>query len=235
LVIQAPSRVLNPTLDEKMIARAMREDEEGARAEWNAEFRSDISSFLDDTLIQRAVDTNRPLELEPKRWFRYKAFVDASGGRSDSYVLAVGHKEDSNKFVIDCIRSRQPPFDPGVVTCELAHTAKGYGVRVVGGDSYSAEWVAGAWRAEGLNYEADMPASKLYEEMLPTFTREQIRIPNHAALIKELRGLERRTSRLGRDQISHPPGQHDDHANAVAGVVRHMTVERRLIVEPLHI
>lgn len=34
--------------------------------------------------------------------------------------------------------------------------------------------------------------------------------------------LERRTSRAGRDSVDHPPGSHDDRANAVAGVVAHM-------------
>ncbi len=32
-------------------------------------------------------------------------------------------------------------------------------------------------------------------------------------------GLERRTSRGGRDSIDHGPGGHDDLANAVAGVL----------------
>jgi len=31
--------------------------------------------------------------------------------------------------------------------------------------------------------------------------------------------LERRTGRSGRDLIDHPPGGHDDLANAVAGLV----------------
>jgi hypothetical protein len=36
--------------------------------------------------------------------------------------------------------------------------------------------------------------------------------------------LERRTNRGGRDSIDHPPGggQHDDLANAVAGVITHL-------------
>ncbi len=36
------------------------------------------------------------------------------------------------------------------------------------------------------------------------------------ALLRELRQLERRTSRQGRDTIDHPPRLHDDHANAAA-------------------
>jgi hypothetical protein len=57
-------------------------------------------------------------------------------------------------------------------------------------------------------------------EMLPMFAREQVSLPDHAQLIRELRGLERRTSRMGRDTVSHPPGGHDDFANALAGCCR---------------
>jgi hypothetical protein len=37
--------------------------------------------------------------------------------------------------------------------------------------------------------------------------------------VQQLVALERRTARGGRDTIDHPPGAHDDVANAVAGVI----------------
>jgi hypothetical protein len=43
-------------------------------------------------------------------------------------------------------------------------------------------------------------------------------LPHHDRLVQQLVGLERRVSRgSGKDIIDHPPGQHDDIANAVAG------------------
>ena len=38
-------------------------------------------------------------------------------------------------------------------------------------------------------------------------------------LVNQLIGLERRTSRAGRDSIDHDPGGHDDIANAAAGAL----------------
>ena len=38
-------------------------------------------------------------------------------------------------------------------------------------------------------------------------------------LINQLCGLERRTSRAGKDSITHAPGAHDDVANAAAGAL----------------
>jgi hypothetical protein len=37
--------------------------------------------------------------------------------------------------------------------------------------------------------------------------------------VNQIAGLERRTSRGGKDSIDHSPGAHDDLANVVAGVV----------------
>ena len=47
-----------------------------------------------------------------------------------------------------------------------------------------------------------------------------MRLPDHAKLLRELRLLERHTHRSGKDSIDHPRGGHDDHANAVCGVLR---------------
>jgi Terminase large subunit, T4likevirus-type, N-terminal len=220
LVVQDASQLFNPTLQQKMIDRAMRDDPEAAGAEWSAQFRSDIDAFLDDGQITAAVDMGRPRELPPRPGISYSAFVDASGGRSDAYAMCIGHRK-GDKFIADVVTGEPPPFNPSTVTARLASVVQAYGCRKVTGDNFAAEWVATAWRSQGLIYErADMPASALYLEALPQFMREQISLPDHPKLIRELRGLERRTSRLGRDSVTHPPGGHDDYANALAGCLR---------------
>jgi hypothetical protein len=55
LFIQADSRTLNPLLDQGQIAAAYQDDAEGARSEWGAEFRSDVSAFLPDELLDAAI------------------------------------------------------------------------------------------------------------------------------------------------------------------------------------
>jgi hypothetical protein len=40
-----------------------------------------------------------------------------------------------------------------------------------------------------------------------------------ARMASQFLALERRTSRAGKDSIDHPPGGHDDVANAVAGAL----------------
>ena len=220
LVIQGESRKFNLLLSQATIDAAYEEDPEAASSEWGAEFRSDLSAFMDDELVDQCVDRERPRELPPVKGRAYSCFVDPSGGRADFYCIAIGHR-DETRFVVDVIQGRAPPFNPAEVTSEYARLAQDYGVSKVVGDNFGAEWVSQAWRDNGMDYErSEMPASQLALEALPTFARGSISLPDHAVLLRELKNLERRTSRSGRDTVSHPPGLHDDHANAVFGCLR---------------
>jgi hypothetical protein len=53
----------------------------------------------------------------------------------------------------------------------------------VTGDSYAAQWVAGAWRKAGIGYfKSELPKSQIYLECLPLFARGLVRLPNHPRL-----------------------------------------------------
>lgn len=219
LVIQAPTEVLNPTIDRGVIARSRLSDPEAAASEWDAGFRTDISTLLDDALIERAIDRERPLELPWRARHRYAAFGDASGGRHDAFTLCIGHREGET-FVADLVRARRPPFDPQAVANEYAALCAEYGVDRIATDNYSGEWVSRAFQRAGMVHAlAPMPKSQLYLEALPKFAQGLVRIPEHRDLVRELRLLERRTSRSGRDSVDHPGGATDDLANALAGAM----------------
>ena len=63
--------------------------------------------------------------------------------------------------------------------------------------------------------------------MLPLLNAKRVELLEHARLSAQLVNLERRTSRGGRDSIDHSPGGHDDIANAVAGVLVMLDLDRR--------
>jgi hypothetical protein len=56
LVIRAPTRTLNPCVPQALIDRALAEDPAAAKAEWMAEWRSDVDAWLPLALIEAAVD-----------------------------------------------------------------------------------------------------------------------------------------------------------------------------------
>jgi hypothetical protein len=228
LVIQAPTEKLNPLIDQRIIARAKESDPEAALAEWDAEFRNDLSSLLDDADLDRAIVRGRPMELPPQRGTEYFAFTDASAARRDSFTCAIAHK-DKDQIVVDLVRGRRPPFDPREVAAEYSKLAREYGCQSIVGDAYAGEWTAGAFRDCGIAYrKAEKTRSELYLEMLPVFARAGVSIPNHPTMIRELRLLERRTSRSGKDSIDHPQNGSDDYANSLAGVLYECSKRGRL-------
>ncbi|MCC5977025.1 MAG: terminase [Salinarimonas sp.] len=220
LVIQAPTLTLNPTIDADVVARARKADPESAKAEWDGEFRGDISQLLDDAMIDAAIEADRPIEIPPREGAEYVAFVDPSGGRHDAFTWCIGHRE-KDLFVADMVKGRKPPFDPNEVVREIARDVRAYGLRRVTGDNFAGEWVKQSFSDAGISYvRAEMPKSQLYLEAVPSFSRRTVQIPNHPVLIRELRLLERRTTRSGRDSVDHPQNGTDDFANALVGAMR---------------
>ena len=171
-------------------------------------------------------DYSRPLEIPPRPGTQYSAFCDPSGGRHDHFCLCIGHREGKGTgsyFVADVVRGVAPPFDPESVVAEFATLLKDYKVHTVTGDNYAASWVETSSKA-GIKYiRSELNKSQLYLEALPQFMRQAISLPNHPKLLRELRLLERRTSRMGKDQVDHGAHGSDDYANALCGALRSLT------------
>ena len=97
---------------------------------------------------------------------------------------------------------------------------KTYRVYEVTGDRYAGEWPREAFRAHGVRYNvAALNRSELYLELLPTVNAAAVELLDDPKLLRELRGLERRRGVAGKDRVDHRSGEHDDRANAIAGVV----------------
>ena len=157
-------------------------------------------------------------ELPASPLIQYQAFVDPSGGKVDSFTVSIGHKENG-KAIVDLVKAWHPPFDPGVVTGEMAEVLKGYGVLSVTGDNYGGEWPVASFRSHGIAYErCEKSKSELYLAFVPVTNSGGVELPDDKRLFNELRRLERRRGRTGKDTVDHPPRLHDDLANSVAGV-----------------
>lgn len=218
LVAQAASRSMNPTLPEKIIKLALERDPAAAGAEYLAQFRSDVETFVQIEAIEACTVRGR-LELPPITGVSYSAFVDPSGGSKDAFTLAIAHRHD-DIMVIDAIRAIKPPFSPAIVVDEFAQLLKSYRITEVTGDRYGGEFPRELFRKAGINYKlSDRTKSELYRDLLPLLNSGRVELPDSKQLQTELLGLERRTARGGRDSIDHAPGQHDDLVNAMAGAV----------------
>lgn len=176
-------------------------------------------------MLDAAVEYGRPLELTPRPVGYYKAFVDASGGgaQGDAYSIAIAHKE-KDLFIVDVVRGIPGPFDPYLITKGFAELCKQYRITTVVGDKWGKEWVQSAWRGTGIAYvQSPLAKSDIYLEVVPLFARGLVRLPDHGPLLRELRLLHLQRHSGGRQSVDHPRGEHDDHANAVCGVLRSLS------------
>ncbi len=223
LIWQADTGSMNPTVDAHTIEAAYDADPAVAAAEYGAEFRGDIESFVAREAVEAGVVPGR-FELPPVSSLSYTGFVDPAGGSGgDSMTLAIAHAEpqaDRQIGVLDLLREARPPFSPEQVVAEYAALLKTYRVTRVVGDRYAGEWPREQFRKLGIQYEAAAQAkSELYRDLLPLLNSRAVDLLDHSRLIAQLCGLERRTARGGRDSIDHAPGAHDDLPNAAAGAL----------------
>jgi hypothetical protein len=232
LVWQADTLSMRPSDDQELldeIKAEYEEDPENAKAEYGALFRSDLESLYKKSVVENVCVQGRA-ERPRVATYTYRGFVDPSGGSSDSYVLAVAHDEvrsiagEMVKIpVLDKVREWPAPFDPEEVSKEVVEICKAYQVSQVTGDAYGGEWPREPLRKRGVQYAlSDKTRSELYLDFLPVVNSGRCELLDRETqkkMVNQFSNLERRTGRTGKDSVDHPPGSHDDVANAVAGVM----------------
>lgn len=224
LVAQGTSRDFNPSLPQSVVDRALERDRAAASAEYLAQFRTDIESFVPYEIVQACIGDH--VEMAPLSTHRYSAFVDPSGGSADSFTMAISHR-DGDRVIVDATREVRPPFSPETVINDFSILLKSYRVARVHGDRYGGEFPRELFRKRGIEYQcADKPKSDLYRDLLPLLNSGRIVLPKSDRLVNQLTGLERRVSRSGKDSIDPSSGAHDDLANAVAGAADRVAVNR---------
>ncbi len=250
LVWNAFSRDMNPTLSQTIIQNAIDEDPIAANVEYCTSpglFREDVDDFVSRAVVESLVVRGR-LELPPLSNVRYAAFADVSGGRHDDAALAIGHKE-GRVIILDCLERYKSPHNPYEIVGRMCDTIRRYGcLNRCTGDAYAAEWSVMAFKNQGIRYDratlsdwktgvsavrrVAKPKSELYASLLPRLHSGEVELLDNEIMISQLASLQRRTRSGGRDSIDHPPGQHDDLANVVAGVCD-VATERRIIIGAL--
>jgi hypothetical protein len=227
LVWKASTQEMNPSIDKAVIEEAYESDPESARAEYGGEFRDDLADFVSRETVDAMTMQDRH-ELPPEPGVTYAAFCDPSGGVSDSLSLAIAHLDRNAVCILDALLECRPPFDPEAAVMQCAALCRRYGVAKIVGDRYAGEWPRARFAEHGIEFEQSArPKSDLYHDLLPLLNARRIELLDLPRLSAQLCGLERRTARSGRDSIDHAPGGHDDLANAVAGALVMLDLDRR--------
>jgi hypothetical protein len=153
LVWKATTQEMNCTFSQQVIDDALAEDEPHARAEYFAEFRSDVEQYIKLDTVLACCESYA--QRFPTGGIQYQAFVDPSGGNSDSFTAAVGHRQDG-KIHVDWLYECRAPFSPEEAVAEICNELRSYNVRQVVGDNYAGEWPKDAFARHAVQYR---PAS----------------------------------------------------------------------------
>jgi hypothetical protein len=89
LVWRAPTLTMNPSVPSRVIDEAYEADPASAAAEYGAEFRTDVETFVAREVVEACVSTGC-YERPPSPDLFYSAFCDRSGGSADAMTLAIG-------------------------------------------------------------------------------------------------------------------------------------------------
>lgn len=220
LVARAPSARMNSTLKESWIKKQYERDPFRASAEYGAEFRTDIESFVSLEAVEACV-TPGCFERPYTSAARYHAFVDAAGGSGqDSMTMAIAHME-RDVAVLDLVREVKPPFSPTAVVGQFCEVLDAYKLKVVTGDRFAGDFCAEQFRLRGVAYHSsERNKSEIYVELLPAINCQRVDLLDNPRMTAQLCGLERHTGRgTGREIIDHPRDAHDDLINAAGGAL----------------
>lgn len=185
----------------------------------------DGAAYSADAVMAAIVPGRKRLPPEPH--IAYHAFVDMSGGSSDSAVLGISfYDENAKRAVLACLVSQTgaPPFNPRQAVRKFAAVCGEYNCTRLQMDAYAG--LTFRQDFEELNIAAEVCAetkSELYDAFEPRLNAGEVELLDVPVLQEELLTLVRRGSKT-----DHQNGDHDDHANACVGAIRMASPEAEL-------
>jgi hypothetical protein len=226
----ANSVTMNARLSPAIIERAVFEGGARARAEFENRWREDSADFLPADVVHSATDFGVH-EREPMPSIRYIAAVDSAGGTgSDSFALAIAHRDHTGMAILDVIRSRKPRFVPAQVIAEYVDLLRLYSCQEIYSDSFAGGFHSSEWQRHNIRFIAsERTTSENFLAVGPILLANRCRLVDNAALRNELTSLERRVSAGDREYVGHPQhaSAHDDLAAACALAVVQVTLCKR--------
>ena len=104
-------------------------------------------------------------------------------------TLAVAHRDEDGRGILDALRECRPPFSPEAVVEEFSALLRSYGVREVEGDRYAGEWPRERFRVHSIEYRpAELPKAEIYRDFLPILNSGRADLLDHARLINQIAG-----------------------------------------------
>jgi hypothetical protein len=159
----------------------------------------------------------------------YAGFVDMSGGSGDDAVLAIAHRDADGRIILDRLvdQGAPAPFDPNKAVSRFVAVLTEFGLSSVVGDAYAGLTFQAQFETAGVAYRVSaLTRSALYEALEPVLNAHGVVWLDVPELEQQLLGLVWWGGR-----INHSEGEHDDFANAAAGVVHVLSADGQMSEE----
>lgn len=208
---------LGPTMEDILDAQRSLPSWIFRRLYLNLPGQPDGAAFNAD-IIESCIVTGRTV-LAPQDGVEYVAFVDFSAGGADDSTLAIAHCDSQGRAVLDLLMDQGPrtgkTFSPEMAVKRFDDVRKLYRISKFTGDNFAKAWPQNACVKLGIEYVvSDKNRSEIYAAFEPLLNAGAIDMLDIPKLLQQLIGLIRKGVK-----IDHPSGEHDDHANAVAGAL----------------
>ena len=223
----ATTATMNPAISERFLESERAKDPAAYLREYEARFASGVGAALDSEAIRQATRPG-PL-LQPMHDVAYVVSIDPAV-TGDTWSLLVGHREgrgDAARVIVDLAKgwtgSKGHPLDTRAVLDDVAGLARSYGHASVVLDQFGQEFVAQGLSARGVSAIRQPWTNELKAESLSNLraylNTGRLSLPDHAVMLGELLSLEQTVLPSGKPRIAAPPGQHDDYAMALLGLL----------------
>jgi hypothetical protein len=138
----------------------------------------------------------------------------------DDACLVIAHQDATTKrIVVDLVvkQSGSVPFSPRAAIKQFCDILQSYRINKVYGDAFAGQTFRHDFEEHQVQYEMrSASASDLYERLEPPINAGEVELPDHPTLVEQIVSLVWRGNK-----ITHEPGSHDDHANALGASREH--------------
>jgi hypothetical protein len=222
LVWQLPSPAMNPALDELILEKARKRDEQTFRREYLAEFTDDINGWIVPEVLDPCILPGRSA-LPHIENARYVAAIDPAFSHSD-FALAVLHQTENGPIVVDRVArwagTKKAPLAYEWVCNEILAVLREYGINNVLSDQYCAPVISQHLQTLGIHFDQHSFGSHtrtdIFGNLKHLIVQRQIELLDDPVLLRQLRALEEHRTPNGNIDIRPAHGQKDDLAVVVA-------------------
>lgn len=222
-VFKAPSWVMNTILPKAEFVEEWEYDEDGFDTEYRSNFADSLSNFMSPELVDLARQTGikfmPPLDTKEAKYF---AAIDAAfkADRFTFTLVSVRENRITQHVIMGWEGTRKDPVKAHTVAQFIKNIIKNFPVDHVAADQYAFQPLKEIFDQYGVELKeytfTPTFKKKIYFNLKKIVHSQQLDLLDHDDQVKEMKALIVEQSATGTIRIGHPPGGHDDYADALA-------------------